>query len=124
MGRYYTGDIEGKFAFGIQSSDDADFFGSTGTEPNYIQYYFTKECLPDIKEGIATCKKELGEYKKKIDAYFNKHGGWNDAKMATELKITEKKLNELLTWYFRLELGEKIHACVKKQGDCEFDAEV
>ena len=27
MGRYYTGDIEGKFWFAVQSSDDADFFG-------------------------------------------------------------------------------------------------
>jgi len=27
MGRYYNGDIEGKFWFAVQSSDDADFFG-------------------------------------------------------------------------------------------------
>ena len=27
MGRYYGGDIEGKFWFGVQSSDDADHFG-------------------------------------------------------------------------------------------------
>ena len=26
MGRYYNGDIEGKFWFAVQSSDDADFF--------------------------------------------------------------------------------------------------
>lgn len=25
MGRYYNGDIEGKFWFGVQSSNDADF---------------------------------------------------------------------------------------------------
>ena len=30
MGRYYNGDIEGKFWFGVQSSDDADFFGVDG----------------------------------------------------------------------------------------------
>jgi hypothetical protein len=29
MGRYYTGDIEGKFWFAIQSSDDASFFGGS-----------------------------------------------------------------------------------------------
>ena len=28
MGRYYHGDIEGKFWFAVQSSQDADFFGS------------------------------------------------------------------------------------------------
>ena len=30
MGRYYTGDIEGKFWFGIQSSNSADRFGVIG----------------------------------------------------------------------------------------------
>ena len=30
MGRYYNGDIEGKFWFAVQSSDDADFFGQQG----------------------------------------------------------------------------------------------
>ena len=30
MGRYYSGDIEGKFWFAIQSSDDADYFGVEG----------------------------------------------------------------------------------------------
>jgi hypothetical protein len=28
MGRYYQGDIEGKFWFGCQSSDDGEFFGA------------------------------------------------------------------------------------------------
>jgi hypothetical protein len=30
MGRYYHGDIEGKFWFAVQSSNDADFFGCEG----------------------------------------------------------------------------------------------
>jgi len=29
MGRYYTGDIVGKFWFAIQSSDDASHFGAS-----------------------------------------------------------------------------------------------
>ena len=37
MGRYYNGDIEGKFWFGVQSSDDADFFGKEG-EPSHINF--------------------------------------------------------------------------------------
>ena len=32
MGRYYRGDIEGKFLFGIQESNDADFFGTKGIQ--------------------------------------------------------------------------------------------
>ncbi len=43
MGRYYSGDIEGKFWFGVQSSDDADFFGVTGYAPETLEYYFEKD---------------------------------------------------------------------------------
>ena len=43
MGRYYNGDIEGKFWFGVQDSDDASFFGGEKVEPNYIEYYFEKD---------------------------------------------------------------------------------
>ena len=37
MGRYYRGDIEGKFWFAIQASNDADFFGCEGEPPNYLE---------------------------------------------------------------------------------------
>ena len=37
MGRYYEGDIEGKFWFGVQSSDDADFFGCEGRPPSVLE---------------------------------------------------------------------------------------
>ena len=36
MGRYYEGDISGKFAFGVQSSTAADRFGVDPTKPNYV----------------------------------------------------------------------------------------
>ena len=51
MGRYYNGDIEGKFWFAVQSSDDADFFGQQG-EARFLNYYFDAEDLPKIEEGI------------------------------------------------------------------------
>ena len=51
MGRYYKGDIEGKFWFGVQSSADADFFGKEGA-PNYLSYYFDEEDLTTIEIGL------------------------------------------------------------------------
>ena len=42
MGRYYTGDIEGKFWFGVQDSTDADYFGVQG-EPRFYLYYFSED---------------------------------------------------------------------------------
>ena len=87
MGRYYTGDIEGKFWFGVQSSDDASFFGGNENGPNHINYYFDKSDLSDIQKGLRECKKQLGNYKKKIDNFFDKNGSYNDKKLAETMEI-------------------------------------
>ena len=120
MGRYYAGDIEGKFWFGIQASDDADFFGGEHLEPQSINYYFGKEHLPEIEKGIKECLKALGQYKNRISDYFDGKKTYQDKKMAKELKVGIKKFNQLLGWYARWELGEKIKKCVEKKGSCEF----
>jgi len=124
MGRYYNGDINGKFWFGTQSSDDADFFGSTGTPSNDLNYYFEKqEHLESIKKGIKQCEKELGEYKLKLDQFFKKEIAYNNKQISEELKIDETKVKELLTIYARLKLGNKILKCVQETGSCNFTAE-
>ena len=33
MGRYYSGDIEGKMWFAVQNSSDWDYFGKEGNYP-------------------------------------------------------------------------------------------
>jgi len=123
MGRYYNGDIEGKFWFGVQSSDDAEFFGVSGSQ-NYLNYYFTTDDLPSIKSGIKKCEKALGKYKEKLDKFFKNCNGYNDEMLVEKLSVDEKRVRELLTWYARLGLGEKILKCVKKNGECNFDAEL
>ena len=123
MGRYYTGDIEGKFWFGVQSSDDASFFGGEESEPNHINYYFDESHLPEIESGIKDCKRALGEHKKKLDKFFKEMASYNDEMIAKELKISSKKVREFLKWYARLKLGEKILKSVKEDGACEFEAE-
>lgn len=139
MGRYYSGDIEGKFWFGVQSSDDADFFGGQQLEPSFIDYSFSADDIPTIEEGIAKCVKALGENRSKLDSFFSEGGagyaGYNDESLAKFLGLTytkkddssfggNKKVGQLLQWYARLELGEKILNCVKKSGYCGFQAEI
>ena len=60
MGRYYTGDIEGKFWFGIQSSNAADRFGVMGYEPDYIVYNFQEEDLEGVEQEIKNIEETLG----------------------------------------------------------------
>ena len=124
MGRHYTGDINGKFWFAVQSSDDADFFGVQGTEPNCLQYYFDRENLPKVLSGINKCEKALGKHKKELDEFFSRHNGYNEEMIEKELKIGIKKVRELLVWYARLELGKKIEKCIRKNDVCTFDAEL
>jgi hypothetical protein len=130
MGRYYNGDIEGKFWFAVQSSHDADFFGVEG-ESVFLNYYFNEDNLKDIEKGIEECKKSLGQTKEILDQFFNSVNGYNDKMIIDYFKekhnITLKNhsvIRDMLGWYARLELGEKIHKCVKEKGHCNFEAEL
>ena len=138
MGRYYNGDIEGKFWFGIQSSDDADFFGVQG-EPRFYNYYFEKEDLPKIEEGIKKCKDALGSLLEPLNKFFKEKDSYNDKMLVDYLNerrkdifpyldksdnFNEKEVISYLEWYARLKLGNEILDCVKKQGECDFEAEL
>jgi len=83
MGRYYSGDIEGKFWFACQSSDDADSFGVTGTPPDdRLVYYFREQDMPKIEQGLKDCIDQLNAYSPMLldllDAYH--FGSFNTEK--------------------------------------------
>ena len=136
MGRFYHGDIEGKFWFGVQSSDDADFFGVEGEyvysldydenepisseEPTELSYSFSKEDLEEVEDGIETCLKEIGDYLYKLDSFFEREDGWNESMIAKELEIAKNEVKPLLSWYARLGLGKKIRWCIQANGRCHF----
>ena len=121
MGRFYAGDIEGKFMVAVQSSDDADFFGVKGEPPQeFLEYYFDKDNLAEIKEGIETCKRILGDWKKKLDDFFKTRSAYNRKMLQDEIGLKDWSM---LEWYARLELGEKILKCVEEKGECQFEAE-
>lgn len=123
MGRYYSGDIEGKFWVGVQDSNDADFFGVTG-DFTEISYYFSDEDLPNVLEGIEQCNATLGDYKQKMADFFSKSNGYSDKQLAEQLGVSREKCMNLLMWYARLELGEKIAKCIQETGECGFSAEL
>ena len=126
MGRYYSGDIEGKFWFGVQASDDANYFGihgEDGDDGNSLLYLFDKDNLPDIIEGMNNCAMKLGKEKEIIDKFFKDNEGYTTGLLAVYLAKSEEEVKELLKQYARLELGEKILECVLKNGKCEFEAE-
>lgn len=140
MGRYYSGDIEGKFWFAVQGSDDAEFFGCEGEylywddepeegdederEPYALAFNFETQDLEDINEGVRLCLEELGEYKDKMDTFFNENETYTDEKLSESIGCEPDKVKNLLEYYARLELGMKIKKCVEETGCCCFDAEL
>lgn len=119
MGRWYTGDIDGKFWFGLQSSVAADRFGVCHNEPNYVEYCFFEDNLEGVQEEIENILEDLGEKIEVIDKFFEGNSGWNN-EMLIEVGINEEDLSE----YADLLLGIKIRNCIKENGQCIFEAEL
>jgi len=124
MGRYYSWDIEGKFWFAVQSSDDWEFFWAVEQERAEISYLVDAEKLPYVRKQIQVCLDMLWENKKKLDDFFEKNNSYNDERLAKETDIPFEEIKNILVWYARLELGQKILKCMEEQGDCYFDAEI
>tara|TARA_R110002153_G_scaffold246678_3_gene402569 strand:- start:2963 stop:3337 length:375 start_codon:yes stop_codon:yes gene_type:complete len=124
MGRYYSGDIEGKFWFGVQSSTAADRFGVTHCEPDYVNYYFDKDHdLEDVQKELKSIEEKISLNNIKVlKDFFEKTNGYND-KILMEHGVFEiwQEHNENYADYL---LGKKIEACLIEQGDCSFTAEL
>jgi len=131
MGRYYDGDIHGKFWFAVQSSRDAIHFGGREElEDQEAFYYFNADDLDSINKGIKEVTEFLGENKALLDKFFDEPRGYNDQMIADLLGITgteeQVKMKTLanLVAYARLGLGEQIRNCVIETGECSFSAEL
>lgn len=115
MGRYYSGDIEGKFMFAVQSSDAADRFGSIGREPGHISYYFDEDQIPTIEVQL----KELQPAYDKVSKFLEEDKMSYNDEMLREAGISSGELSD----YADYDLGKKILDCIKKEGSCQFNAE-
>ena len=129
MGRYYSGDINGKFWFAVQSSDAADRFGVPSSEPSYLTYYYTREDLPGVIEELASIKASLGSYFDKFEAFFKEHDYYNDEKLMAYLGLeningNNTRYRKMLSDYADHGLGMKIKNHLERYGDCTFDAEL
>lgn len=128
MGRYYSGDIEGKFAFAIQNSNAADRFGVIGQPPNFIEYYFTEDNLEELKEELKNIEDAFSEHKTALKTYFDLYKTQDNAPLSFSSYIKEGGLPELteaqLSEYYDYLLGRKILDCIQETGTCTFDAEL
>lgn len=132
MGRYYSGDINGKFNT-RQSSNVADRFGVLGYEPKALIYNFELEDLPEVEEELEIMKDEFGEYFEKIKLFFRLRGF---LKTPSPLDLMlflgfdpenledSEKYKYILSEYEDYKLGIEICNCIKEKGRCHFEAEL
>lgn len=119
MGRYYSGDINGKFWFALQSSDAASRFGGQSYSPDYITYSFSDEDLKGVEREINDILNKLGNKKEILEDFFSKNASYTD-KNIEDLGVSRDDLSD----YADLGLGIKIRDCIKENGSCIFDAEL
>lgn len=118
MGRYYNGDIEGKFWFGVQPSDAASRFSADAEcEQSTIDYYFEEDHLQEVKDELQRIEEILGENLQKIEEFFAERNGYTDSALH-EAGITDNMLSE----YADYKLGKKIEECIEREGQCQFSA--
>jgi hypothetical protein len=152
MGRYYYGDIEGKFVFAIQSSWDADNFGvkgiyekeeyeyssdddndasscETSYETYYIHYRFEKSDLDYVILQIGEITKQLEqlcspEVYKQIADYKKEHPNeYSYEYIINILRNNNIDVDRFVEIEARLELGIQIKECIEETGRCHFKAE-
>ena len=123
MGRWYSGDIEGKFWVAVQPSDAADRFGVTGHQPQELYYYFDLEDLPGIYQELSNIATSLGSNLILLHKFFKENTGYTDEKVAEYLNVEPDAMQKILKDYADYELGLKIANAVQTTGQCEFTAE-
>ena len=72
MGRYYNGDVNGKFMFAVQGSDAHERFGAVEENQSYINYVVYRDSYAEICAELDSIDKSSIE---KVDKMFNKEGG-------------------------------------------------
>ena len=103
MGRYYSGDIEGKFMFAVQSSDAPERFGAVEWSPGFIDYYIPSDAIDEIRNELDSITKLSGDQIERVQNMFDNEMGYNDE--------TQKKYgvtNEGLKEYADYQLGKQI----------------
>jgi hypothetical protein len=116
MGRYYYGDIEGKFWFAVQSSYAPERFGAVAEDVYYYDDEEGKEVLDDsfvdfyikdkkkVEREMKRIEKNLGDHVQKFKDFFDSlELGYND-KMMEEAGLDK----DLLPEYADYILGKKI----------------
>ena len=118
MGRYYSGDIEGKFMFGVQSSGAGERFGAYEEDQGYVNYVVQEDHLDEVEKEIKNIEALPGVAL--VQEFLKGKDGYRTTELE-ELGITREDMEN----YADLRLGRQIRDFIKETGDsCRFQAEL
>ncbi len=121
MGRYYNGDIDGKFMFAVQSSDSGERFGAIEEDSGYINYVIYRE--DSYKEIVEELKRieESGSVDRVSKMFKNSNYYSQDTQH--KYKVSDHDLSE----YADYRMGKQIKDFFDNNQDaedCRFTAEI
>jgi len=119
MGRYYTGDIEGKFMFAVQGSDAGERFGAHELRGSVIHYCIQRESYDDIVKELKSIE-DSGSLER-VQKMYEDYNGWNN-EIAEKCEVSHKDLED----YADYRMGKKIKQWFDDNPDDDylyFDAE-
>tara|TARA_R100001460_G_scaffold90467_4_gene132081 strand:+ start:282 stop:668 length:387 start_codon:yes stop_codon:yes gene_type:complete len=119
MGRYYNGDVDGKFMFAVQSSDAHTRFGAEEVEPSYIDYQISRDSYDDIVKELDSIDKGSIE---RVNKMFEENNGYND-EIQKQYNVTKEDLSE----YADYRLGKQVKDFFDDNPEddyCNFTAEL
>jgi len=110
MGRYYSGDIDGKFWFAVQDSTSPERFGAVENQ-SHISYEIPKDDF--IYDQLIKIEDDMGDYLEVYEDFFNQDRGYNDEELSDYAKVRGLSGNldvikEMLTDYADWLLGMQI----------------
>ena len=95
MGRYYNGDIEGKFMFAVQPSNAGERFGAEDVT-SYIDYYVSRDKYDNIVKELNDIEK-TGAVKRVQDMFAKCEHGYNN-KIMEENGVSKEDIAEYADW--------------------------
>lgn len=112
MGKYYSGDIAGKFMFAVQGSNAPERFGASENQ-NYIDYYIDGSQIDEVREEVKQIEDVHADQIKRAEKMFDESISYNDKTM-NKYGVTKEGLSE----YADLRLGRQILEYLEENPDC------
>jgi len=120
MGRYYNGDVDGKFMFSVQPSDAHERFGAVELDQGYIPYIVYRTSYAEICSELDSIKKK--GHVDRVENMFDKETGWN-SEIKARYNVTDEDLSEYADYQIGIQLKEFFDDNPDLD-ECRFDAEI